>query len=50
VSEDELASLEQHVKVEVQEAARFADESPPADPEHLWDYVYADPNTDPRKM
>jgi pyruvate dehydrogenase E1 component alpha subunit len=50
VSEDELVSLEASVKAEVQEAARFADESPPADPSHLWDYVYADPNTDPRKM
>ncbi|MFI5291219.1 MAG: thiamine pyrophosphate-dependent enzyme, partial [Polyangia bacterium] len=50
VSEDELISLEAHVKAEVQEASRFADESPPADPEHLWDYVYADPATDPRKM
>ncbi len=50
VSEDELLSLEHHVKAEIQEAARFAEESPPADPEHLWDYVYADPKTDPRKM
>ena len=50
VSEDELVSLEAHVKAEVQEAVRFAEESPPADPAHLWDYVYADPNTDPRKM
>ena len=50
VSEDELVSLEAHVKAEVQEAARFAEDSPPADPAHLWDYIYADPNTDPRKM
>ena len=50
VSEDELASLEAHVKAEVAEAVRFADASPPGDPEHLYDYVYADPNTDPRKM
>jgi pyruvate dehydrogenase E1 component alpha subunit len=50
VSEDELISLEASVKAEVQEAVRFAEESPPADPEHLWDYVYADPKTDPRKM
>lgn len=50
VSEDELVSLEATVKAEVQEAVRFADDSPPANPDHLWDYVYADPNTDPRKM
>jgi pyruvate dehydrogenase E1 component subunit alpha len=50
VSEDELISLEAHVKAEIAEAARFAEESPPADPEHLWDYVYADKNTNPRKM
>ncbi|HZS41663.1 MAG TPA: pyruvate dehydrogenase (acetyl-transferring) E1 component subunit alpha [Polyangia bacterium] len=50
VSEDELISLEAHVKAEIAEAARFAEESPPADPAHLWDYVYADKNTDPRKM
>jgi pyruvate dehydrogenase E1 component subunit alpha len=49
-SEDELISLEASVKAEIAEAVRFADESPPADPEHLWDYVYADPKTDPRKM
>ncbi len=50
LSDDELVSLEASVKAEVQEAVRFAEESPPADPAHLWDYVYADPNTDPRKM
>jgi pyruvate dehydrogenase E1 component alpha subunit len=49
-SEDELISLEAAIKAEVNEAARFADESPPGDPSHLWDYIYADPNTDPRKM
>jgi pyruvate dehydrogenase E1 component alpha subunit len=48
--EDNLLSLEAAVKAEVQEAARFADDSPPADPAHLWDYVYADPATDPRRM
>ena len=49
-SEDELVSLEAAVKAEVNEAARFADDSPPADPSKLWDYVYADPSTDPRTM
>src|SRR5260370_38971370 len=42
VTEDELISLEASVKAEVNEAARFADESPPADPARLWDWVYAD--------
>jgi pyruvate dehydrogenase E1 component alpha subunit len=41
VSEDELVSLEAAVKAEVNEAARFAAESPPADPAGLSDYVYA---------
>jgi pyruvate dehydrogenase E1 component alpha subunit len=50
VSEDELISLEASVKAEINEAARFADESPPANPEHLWNWVYADKSTDPRKM
>jgi TPP-dependent pyruvate/acetoin dehydrogenase alpha subunit len=50
VTEDELVSLEASIKAEVQEAVRFAEESPPADPTHLWDYVYADASTDPRKM
>jgi pyruvate dehydrogenase E1 component alpha subunit len=50
VAEDELISLEASVKAEVNEAARFAEESPPADPEKLWDFVYADASTDPRKM
>src|SRR5260370_25515828 len=50
VKEDDLISLEAAVKAEVNEAARFADQSPPADPSKLWDYIYADPSTDPRKM
>ena len=50
VSEDRLVSLEAAVKAEVQEAVRFAEEAPPADPERLWDFVYADPSTDPRRM
>jgi hypothetical protein len=32
----------------VQEAARFADNSPPADEKDMWSSVYA--NGDPRKM
>jgi TPP-dependent pyruvate/acetoin dehydrogenase alpha subunit len=34
----------------VQEAVRFAEQSPEADPNTVWDYVYANPDTDPRKM
>jgi pyruvate dehydrogenase E1 component alpha subunit len=50
VGEDELLTLEAHVKAEVQEAARFAEQSPPADENDLWKSVYADSNIDPRKM
>jgi pyruvate dehydrogenase E1 component alpha subunit len=50
VSEDELVSLEALVKAEVQEAARFADQSPPADEKTMWESVYANPKDDPRKM
>src|SRR5262249_15154906 len=42
-SEDELVSLEAAVKAEVQEAARFAESSPPAEAESVWRYVYSDP-------
>jgi pyruvate dehydrogenase E1 component alpha subunit len=48
VSEDELLSLEAHIKADVQEAARFADSSPPADEKDMWSSVYA--SSDPRKM
>jgi pyruvate dehydrogenase E1 component alpha subunit len=41
VSEDELVSLEAHVKAEVQEAVRFADQSPPADEQTMWGSIYA---------
>jgi len=50
VNEDEIVSLEAAIKAEVQEAVRFADQSPEADANTVWDYVYSDPNTDPRKM
>jgi pyruvate dehydrogenase E1 component alpha subunit len=48
VSEDELVSLEAHVKAEVQEAARFADQSPLAEESTMWNSIYS--TTDPRKM
>lgn len=50
LGEDEIVSLEASIKAMVQEAVRFAEQSPPADPAHLWDYVYATPGTDPRRM
>src|SRR3954447_5225043 len=50
VKEDEIVSLEAAIKAEVQEAVRFAEQSPEADPEAVWNMVYADPNSDPRKM
>jgi pyruvate dehydrogenase E1 component alpha subunit len=40
-SEDELVSLESYVKAEVQEAVRFADQSPPADPDVMLRSVYS---------
>jgi pyruvate dehydrogenase E1 component alpha subunit len=49
-SEDELVSLEAAIKAEVQEAAGFADSSPPASDESIWKYIYADPKTDPQRM
>jgi pyruvate dehydrogenase E1 component alpha subunit len=50
VKEDEIVSLEAAIKAEVQEAVRFADQSPEADAKTVWDFVYANPDTDPRKM
>jgi pyruvate dehydrogenase E1 component alpha subunit len=43
VSEDEVVSLESYVKAEVQEAVRFADQSPPADADTMWQSIYASP-------
>ncbi len=50
MSEDQIVAVDASVRAEVNEAARFADDSPPADPDKLWDFIYADPSTDPRKM
>ncbi len=50
VGEDEIVSLEAHIKAQVQEAVRFAEQSPPADPADIWTSVYAQPGTDPRRM
>ncbi len=50
LGEDELASLDAHVKAMVQEAMRFAEQSPPADPADLLTTVYATPGLDPRRM
>jgi pyruvate dehydrogenase E1 component alpha subunit len=50
VGEDEIVSLEAHIKAVVQESVRFAEQSPPASPADIWTSVYAEPGTDPRKM
>ena len=50
VAEDKLTTLEASVRAEVNEAVRFADESPPPTVEEMWKYVYADPATNPEKM
>jgi pyruvate dehydrogenase E1 component alpha subunit len=50
VAEDKLTTLEASVRAEVNEAVRFADESPPPTPEEMWKYIYADRDTNPEKM
>lgn len=50
IGEDELVSLEAHVKAMVQEAVRFSEQAPAADPADLWTSVYATAGTDPRRM
>jgi pyruvate dehydrogenase E1 component alpha subunit len=50
VSEDQLVSLDAAVKAEVQEATRFAEDSPLAEEKVLYQSVYADPSVDPLRM
>ena len=50
IKKNEIVSLEASIKAEVQEAVRFAEQSPEADANTVWDFVYANPDTDPRKM
>jgi pyruvate dehydrogenase E1 component alpha subunit len=50
VGADEIVSLEAHIKAQVQEAVRFAEQSPPAEESTIWSSVYATPGTDPRRM
>ncbi|MCS6912414.1 MAG: pyruvate dehydrogenase (acetyl-transferring) E1 component subunit alpha [Myxococcales bacterium] len=50
IGEDALVSLEASIKAQVQEAVHFAEQSPPADPARIWDHIYAQPGTDPRRM
>lgn len=45
-----LAKIDSEVKELVQAAVQFAEQSPPADPTHLWDYIYATAGTDPKNM
>jgi len=44
LTQDELEELDGQVREEVEEAARFADESPPPSPEELYTDVYAEIN------
>lgn len=50
LGEDEITSLDAHIKALVAEAVRFAEQSPAADPADIWTTVYSQPGTDPRKM
>ncbi|HEY8417272.1 MAG TPA: thiamine pyrophosphate-dependent enzyme, partial [Limnochordales bacterium] len=42
-NEAELAAVEQEVEATVEDAVRFADESPEPDPNTLFDHVYVNP-------
>lgn len=42
-TEDEFEAIDAEVEETVEEAARFADESPEPDPDTLYDYVYSNP-------
>jgi TPP-dependent pyruvate/acetoin dehydrogenase alpha subunit len=44
VSHQELEKLEAEVAREVEEAVRFAEESPDPGPETIWEDVYASPD------
>lgn len=48
--ETAVAHLDNQIKEMVQAAVQFAEQSPPADPARLWDYVYATPGSDPQRM
>jgi pyruvate dehydrogenase E1 component alpha subunit len=50
VAEDKITTIEASVRAEVNEAVRFADESPEPTVEQMWKSVYADPSTDPEKV
>lgn len=43
VKEEEFDAIDEEIEEIVQEAARFADESPEPDPDTLYDYVYSNP-------
>ena len=50
LGESAVAELETDIKQVLQQAVQFAETSAPANPAHLWDYVYATPGTNPQKM
>jgi pyruvate dehydrogenase E1 component alpha subunit len=43
ITDDEIAAMEKEIKEEVEQAVRFADESPLPDPSELYTNVYANP-------
>lgn len=48
--EEPIKVLDNQIKDLVQEAYQFAEASPPANPNHLWNYIYATPDTNPQTM
>jgi pyruvate dehydrogenase E1 component alpha subunit len=44
IGKDDIEKLEAEVAREVEEAVRFAEESPDPDPESIWEDVYASPD------
>ncbi len=48
--EAEIVAIDDQVREWVAEAVRFADQSPPAQESSIWNTVYAQPGTDPRRM
>lgn len=49
-SDEAIAAVDAQVKAEVQAAVQFAETAPEADASQLWNYIYADAATDPKRM
>jgi pyruvate dehydrogenase E1 component alpha subunit len=43
ITDEDIAQMEAQIKEEVEEAVRFADESPEPDPQELYTDIYANP-------